>query len=308
MMWRRLLPSMLGSSSAILPCTLVATTIRWRLPLRFSAAPVTSSLRPRLYTLAVSRKLMPASIARSMIANESCSPVLPPNIMQPRQRLLTLTPVRPSGRYSMVCRSCMLEGTRRRHNCFAQQQDRLDLVGVGHVEGHVLRANLHIALQTFDDFLGRANQVKLRAVTLLFRGESPLVSRNQDRDIIRTGNLVVWPAYTLAVLAEHCELMRNRLRVTANIAEVGVLRDEPEGDLLAAPPDHDRRPRLLHRRRVIVGIRNTKVLAAEACRALRHHAVDDLNCLLEHLHTLTNRRERPAVGQELDIVPGRAET
>src|SRR5919199_3452134 len=207
----------------------------------------------------------------------------------------------------MGCRSCMLEGTRRRHNCFAQQQDRLDLVGVRHVEGHVLRANLRIALQTFDDSLGRANQVKRRAVTLLFRGELTLVSRNQDRDIIRTGNLVVWSAHTLAVLAQHGVPVRNPLRVAADIAEVGVLCDEPECDLLAAAPDHDWRPRLLHRWRVIVGSRNSKVLAAEACRALRHHAVDNLDRLLKHLHALTHRRKRPAVGQELLVVPGRPE-
>src|SRR3712207_4216436 len=41
-------------------------------------------------------------MARSMISNESSWPVRPPNIMQPRHNSLTLTPVRPRLRYSML--------------------------------------------------------------------------------------------------------------------------------------------------------------------------------------------------------------
>src|SRR6478609_2063270 len=49
-------------------------------------------------------KLMPASRARWMMRVASARSSLPqgPNIMAPRQRGLTCTPVRPSGRYSIV--------------------------------------------------------------------------------------------------------------------------------------------------------------------------------------------------------------
>src|SRR5215210_1446929 len=58
-MWRLWLPAAFGSSSSIAPCTLVASTIVSRLPLRSSAFPTASSLAPVLYTFAVSRKFTP---------------------------------------------------------------------------------------------------------------------------------------------------------------------------------------------------------------------------------------------------------
>src|SRR5918995_743291 len=102
-MWRLWLPAALGSSSSIAPCTLVASTIVSRLPLRSRAFPTASSLAPVLYTFAVSRKLTPPSIARSMMSAESSSPVRPPNIMHPRQSSLTCTPVLPRFLYSTLC-------------------------------------------------------------------------------------------------------------------------------------------------------------------------------------------------------------
>src|SRR5829696_4990567 len=99
-MCRLWLPAALGSSSSIAPCTLVASTMASRLPLRFSAFPTASSLAPVLYTFAVSRKLTPPSMARSMMSAESSSPVRPPNIMHPRQSSLTFTPVLPRFLYS----------------------------------------------------------------------------------------------------------------------------------------------------------------------------------------------------------------
>src|ERR1700735_1385930 len=53
-------------------------------------------------------KLMPASIARSMIAMESSWSRLPqaPNIMAPRHSGLTLTPVLPSTRVFMILTLC----------------------------------------------------------------------------------------------------------------------------------------------------------------------------------------------------------
>ena len=38
-----------------------------------------------------------------------------------------------------------LQFSHLRHNGFAQQEDRLNLVGIGHMEGDVLRADLRVA-------------------------------------------------------------------------------------------------------------------------------------------------------------------
>src|SRR2546425_3441062 len=51
---------------------------------------------------AVSRKLRPASRARSMIVRASASSVCSPNNMPPGHKALTWTPVRPKPRYSMA--------------------------------------------------------------------------------------------------------------------------------------------------------------------------------------------------------------
>src|SRR4051812_6519288 len=89
-------------SSLIGMKNLVARTTSSRRP--WSASPTISSDTPPEYTSAVSTKLMPASRARWMIRMESARSSLPhgPNIMAPRHRGLTWTPVRPSGRYCMA--------------------------------------------------------------------------------------------------------------------------------------------------------------------------------------------------------------
>ena len=56
------------------------------------------SVRPFLsqpYTFAVSKKLMPSSWARSMMSWLSVTSVTGPKFMVPKQRRLTLRPVRP---------------------------------------------------------------------------------------------------------------------------------------------------------------------------------------------------------------------
>src|SRR4051812_24587215 len=101
MIHRRLLPWWLGSSP-IVPWNLVARTTSSRRPA--SALPTISSLSPAEYTSAVSMKLMPPSRARWMIEIDSSWSRLPhaPNIIAPRQRGLTLTPVRPRVRIFMA--------------------------------------------------------------------------------------------------------------------------------------------------------------------------------------------------------------
>src|ERR1700685_4433886 len=101
MIHRRELPDESGSSP-ICPWTLVASTTLERSS-DDSALPTISSDSPWEYTSAVSMKLMPASRALWMILIESSWSGLPqaPNIMAPRQRGLTLRPVRPRVRSSI---------------------------------------------------------------------------------------------------------------------------------------------------------------------------------------------------------------
>lgn len=102
--------SWLGQASrpaAMLPYTLVArTTLSRRPPPWANQLPMILSVRPLFspqpYTLAVSKKLMPASSAASMIAWLSASSVCGPKFMVPRTSRLTLSPVRPSCVYFMA--------------------------------------------------------------------------------------------------------------------------------------------------------------------------------------------------------------
>src|SRR6185437_9864393 len=101
MIQRREPPRWFGSSSNGIK-NFVARTMSSRRP--FRALPTISSLSPWEYTSAVSTKLTPASRARWMMRMLSSWSLVPqaPNIMVPRHNLLTWTPVRPSGRSSIV--------------------------------------------------------------------------------------------------------------------------------------------------------------------------------------------------------------
>ncbi len=55
---------------------------------------------PQPYTLALSKKLIPVSCARSITAYESSRPVTGPKFIVPRQMRLTSRPVRPRCVYS----------------------------------------------------------------------------------------------------------------------------------------------------------------------------------------------------------------
>src|ERR1044072_7856882 len=96
----RELPSSLRPGP-IWPCTLVARMTSSRRPL--SALPTISSDSPAEYTSAVSTKLIPPSIAARIVPMQSSTSVLPhsPNIIVPRQCVLTLRPVPPSVLYSI---------------------------------------------------------------------------------------------------------------------------------------------------------------------------------------------------------------
>src|SRR6266545_8417285 len=101
MIHRRLFPSSL-IPVPIRPWTLVARNTSSRRPSR--ARPTISSERPSPYTSAVSTKLIPPSRAWWIIRTHSAWSVFPqgPNIIAPRQWVLTFTPVRPRVRYSMA--------------------------------------------------------------------------------------------------------------------------------------------------------------------------------------------------------------
>src|SRR6188472_2543488 len=101
MIQRRETPPRLGSSP-IDPQNFVASTTSSRRP--FKALPTIFSDSPAEYTSAVSTKLIPASSARWMMRIDSSWSALPqaPNIIAPRQRGLTLTPVCPSVRLVMA--------------------------------------------------------------------------------------------------------------------------------------------------------------------------------------------------------------
>ena len=86
--------------SLIDPYSLVAiTTFSRRPPPCANQRPTICSVHPspffQPYTLAVSKKLMPSSRARSMMACESSSVACGPKFMVPRQRRLTDRPERP---------------------------------------------------------------------------------------------------------------------------------------------------------------------------------------------------------------------
>src|SRR6185503_15160376 len=95
----RLKPRALGSFWSCGKNAFVASTTDARRPAR--ALPTNCSLAPAEYAFAVSTKFTPRSSAACVMAMESCSFALRPNIIVPRHNELTLTPVRPRLRYSM---------------------------------------------------------------------------------------------------------------------------------------------------------------------------------------------------------------
>ena len=102
MIARRDSPPPLGPGR-ITPWTLVAMTTSSREAISLSSRPVTSSLVPPAYTLAVSKTLMPASYAARTIGRAAsssrihgCQPwVASPQLMQPRLTAETSRPVLP---------------------------------------------------------------------------------------------------------------------------------------------------------------------------------------------------------------------
>ena len=98
---------------ALGPSILVATTHSSRRPVRANHSPMISSVRPIVsartgvvgYISAVSMKVQPASLARSIWAWASSKVFCEPQVMVPRQISLTSGPSRPRGIVFMPCPS-----------------------------------------------------------------------------------------------------------------------------------------------------------------------------------------------------------
>ena len=120
------------------------------------------------------------------------------------------------------------------------------------------------------------------------------VPRQEDTREVGPGDRLERAADRRAVPAQHRVAARHRGRVPEQVAHVGVPRDEPERDPLAAAADQEGRAGALDGRRLVAGVLDRVVLAAEGRGPLRQPAVDDLDGFLEHLQPLLHARERPA--------------
>ena len=124
----------------------------------------------------------------------------------------------------------------------------------------------------------------------------------------RTLDLVGVTADLLAVLPQHLVLVVDRRRAAEHVRGIRVLGNEPERLSLAPTPDHDRRPWPRNRLRRIEQPRRPNVATLEGpfgSTLARPHRVGDLECLLEHLEPLAERRERKPERFGLLLVPRR---
>jgi hypothetical protein len=101
--------------------------------------------------------------------------------------------------------------------------------------------------------------------------------------------------------------VRDALRPEAEVEQVagiGVLRDQAQRLLLAAPADEDRRVGAAQALRDVEGAVELVVLPGIRALVVRPHLEADLQRFLEPLEPLTGRRERHPEGTVLSLVPG----
>ena len=103
--------------------------------------------------------------------------------------------------------------------------------------------------------------------------------------------------------AHHVELVAHGLRTAADVAHVGVLRDESQRALLAASTDHDRRTAGPQRLGNIARVGRLVVAALEGRTFVAQHSATDLHGLLQPVETFARAREVEAVADVLDVVP-----
>ena len=101
--------------------------------------------------------------------------------------------------------------------------------------------------------------------------------------------------------------MGDRGGVAEEVAHVGVLRDQTERPLLAAPAHENRWPARLHRSRDVVGLVRAVVGPLERRGGAGEHAAADLQGLLQPVEPLAGGREVESQPVVLDVVPGRAD-
>src|SRR5581483_5747125 len=120
-------------------------------------------------------------------------------------------------------------------------------------------------------------------------------------------DLVVVAALAFAVPAQDLQLVLH-VRGGEQVAGIGVLRDQPQGLLLPAATDHDRRVRAAQRRRRVQRPGQLVVLTLERRLVAAAHLLVDAQRLLQPLEPLGDRRERYPEPARLLLVPGRADT
>lgn len=145
------------------------------------------------------------------------------------------------------------------HDRDAEQASWLDVRGGGHVGRGVLRTCLRVPLQTAEDLVWCADEAKPVAVALLLRRKLLLVGRNQEpceRGIPRK----IWRP------ARGAGATRRSSGPQSTDGHRTSQRPEPRAqrDLFASPTDHDRRPRFLHRQRIVARVLHAELLTAEA--------------------------------------------
>src|SRR5918997_1531154 len=194
--------------------------------------------------------------------------------------------------------------------------DHRGLVGdARHVGYEVVHPSLDPWPEPLDDLLRRPDHEPLRVLVEAHpppgegRGFFGIVPVFEQEDVHGGGacDLLVVAPEVLAVPAQHAELVAQPLRVAADVAGVAPAGDEPQGDLLAAAPDPERRVRRLHALGLVYGPVYLVELAVEDYAVLGPHAVDDLAGLLEGAHPYRDLGEAVAVGAPLVLVPAGAE-
>ena len=131
-------------------------------------------------------------------------------------------------------------------------------------------------------------------------GSATRVRHAQDR-LLDGGGVAVLVG---AVALEHLELVGDLGRLGGEeVAGVGVAGDQPEGLLLAAPPDQDRRAGAADRPRRADRLGQPVVGPLVGAVVVAPHLMADLQRLLEALEALGHRGERHAVGEVLPLVP-----
>src|SRR6266700_421977 len=110
-----------------------------------------------------------------------------------------------------------------------------------------------------------------------------------------------------AMLSNDIELMLDGIEVATDVARIAVLRDQLEGDFLAAAADEHRNVWLLHAFGLIDGPAHLVVLALEGCLFLRPHGEDDLYGFAQVAQAFGGIGVVVAVGAILVLVPARAD-